>query len=278
MSWRNPAAVRVRPAGSGPGRRAGWLSGGAVALGLMAAGCAVSPGSPGAFPSPPRLTPVTQVLVSADGRVITGLGPVACGRGPRLAARSYPREVTLTWVSPDTNCHAEITRLAAVSARLPAPLGNRALVQASGGGPVRHFDQRNLARVTALPAGFRLSSDLPSESFPQSDRWAVGDTRTYAGPPGTHAQLQIAQLAVGRGIIPLSPWPWADHVRVHGRPAALLVERSGGLAHSRSITWADHGYRFVVGVSVTGPGQVPLSDVQLITVADGIQLRPGQGD
>jgi hypothetical protein len=196
----------------------------------------VSPAGSGAgFPSPPRLSPVTQVLVSADGRVITGLGPVACGRSPRLAARSYPRKVTLTWVSPGTSCHAEVIRSAAVSVRLPGPLGNRALVQASGGGPVRYFAQRNLARATVLPSGFRLSSDLPSESFPHSDRWAVGDTRTYAGPPGTHAQLQVAQLVVSKGTIPLTPWPWADRVRVHaGRPRCWFSGRMGLPTRGRS--------------------------------------------
>jgi hypothetical protein len=64
---------------------------------------------------------------------------------------------------------------------------------------------------------------------------------------------------------------------VRGRAAALLAQRSGGLVCSRSITWVDHGYRFVVGVSVTGRRQVPLSDDQLIAVAGGIRLRPGQG-
>jgi hypothetical protein len=250
-----------------------------MALSLLATGCGVPAGSGANFPNPPRLTPVTlPVLVSANGRVITGLGPVACGHDPRLVARSYPRKVTLTWVSPDTSCNAEVIRSAAVSVRLPAPLGNRALVQAFGGGPVRYFGQRNLARVTVVPSGFRFSSDLPSESFPESDQWAVGDTRTYTGPSGTGAQLQIAQLAAttSRGIIPLASWPWRGHARVHGRAAALLAERSGGLVYSRSITWVDHGYRFVVGVWVTVPGQVPLSDAQLIAVANGIRLRPGQ--
>ena len=274
MSCRNRAAVRVRRTGAGPGRRVRWLPGGALALGLMAAGCA---GSGAGFPSPPRLTPVTQVLVSADGRVITGRGPVACGHDPRLVARFYPRKVTLTWVSPDTSCHAEVIRFAAVSVRLPAPLGNRALVQASGGGPVRYFDQRDLARVTVLPAGFRLSSDLPAGSLTEAGRRAVGDTRTYTGPPGVGARLEITQLpaAVSKKIT-LTSWPWPGHARVHGRAAALLVERSGGLVSSRSITWAGHGYRFVVVVSATGHRQVPLSDAQLIAVADGIRLRPGQ--
>jgi hypothetical protein len=267
--------MRVRPAGLGRGRRAWWLPGGALALGLMAAGCA---GSGANFPSPPRLTPVTQVLVSADGRVITGRGPVACGHDPRLVARSYPRKVTLTWVSPDTSCNAEVIRFAVVSVRLPAPLGNRALVQASGGGTVRYFGQRNLARVMVLPPGFRLSSDLPSASLTQTGQQAVGDMRTCTGPSGTGAQLQITQLPATvstRSTLP--SWPWPGHARVHGRAAALLVQRSGGLVYSRSITWADQGYRFVVGVSVTGRGQVPLSDARLIAVAGDIRLRPGQG-
>jgi hypothetical protein len=280
MSCRNPAAGRGRCIGIGLGPRVRWLPSGAVALlGLLAAGCAVPAGSGANFPNPPRLSPVTlPVLVSANGRVITGLGPLACGHDPRLAARSYPRKVTLTWVSPDTSCHAEVIRSAAVSVRLPGPLGDRALVQASGSGRVRYFSQRNLARVTVLPSGFRFSSDLPSESFPESDQWAVGDTRTYAGPSGAGAQLQIAQLAVtaGKGIIPLTSWPWPGHARVHGRAAALLADRSGSHVYSRSITWVDHGYRFVVGVSVTGPRQVPLSDAQLIAVANGIRLRPSQ--
>lgn len=67
---------------------------------------------------------------------------MACGHDPRLVARSYPRKVTLTWVSPDTTCNAEVIRFAVVSVRLPAPLGNRALVQASGGGAVRIIDPR----------------------------------------------------------------------------------------------------------------------------------------
>lgn len=266
--------MRVRPTGIGPGRRVRRLPSGALALGLMAAGCA---GSGANFPNPPRLTPVTQVLVSANGRVITGRGPVACGHDPQLVARSYLRKVTLTWVSPDTRCDAEVIRSAAVSVRLPAPLGNRALVQASGGSPVPYFHQRNLARVTVLPSGFRLSSDLPSASLTESGQQAVGDTRTYTRPASTGAQLQITQFPAAVSTrVTLSSWPWPGHARVHGWAAALLVERSGGLVYSLSITWVDHGYRFVVGVSVTGHRQVPLSDAQLITVAGGIRLRPGQ--
>lgn len=274
-----------------------WLRGVAMAVAAMVAGCAV-PAAPGGWPNPPRTSPVSgPLLVSADGRVITGIGSMACGHAPQLAGRSYPRKVTLIWVNPDTNCHAEMIGSAVARARLPSPLGNRALVQASSGAPVRYFGERDLARAGVLPAGFRLSSDLPfgiaelpSVSFPDSAGWAVGDTRTYTGPAGTAAQLAIAQLVAAHGFNPRTPWPWPAHARVDGRPAVLLVDRANGLAYSRSITWVARGYRFVVNIFVHGQiphpagkqivphpvdtsKQVPLSNAQLVAVADGIRSR-----
>lgn len=249
-----------------------WLRGAALAVAAMVAGCAAP--APG-WPSPPRTYPVSlPVLVSADGLVITGVGSMACGHAPLLVARSYPRKVTLTWVNPDTNCHAETIRSALARATLPTPLGRRALVQTASGAPVRYFDERDLASVGVLPAGFRLSSDLPSVSFPEQDTWAVGDTRTYTGPSNTAARLSVAQLVATNGMVPLTSWPWPAHVRVDGRMAALLVNQAGGLVYSRSITWVDHGYRFVVNISVQGHNQVPLSNAELTAVADGIRLPP----
>jgi hypothetical protein len=268
-----------------------------MAVAAIVAGCAV-PAAPGGWPSPPRTSPVSgPLLVSADGRVITGIGSMACGHAPRLVTRSSPRKVALIWVNPDTNCHAEMIGSAVARARLPSPLGHRALVQAASGKPVHYFGERDLVRVGVLPAGFRLSSDLPfgiaelpSVSLPGSAVWAVGDTRTYTGPAGTAAQLSIAQLAAAHGFNPLPPWPWPAHVRVDGRPAALLVDRANGLAYSRSITWVARGYRFVVNIFVHGQiphpaglqivplsvdtkTQVPLSNAQLVAVADGIRSR-----
>jgi hypothetical protein len=212
------------------------------------------------------------VLVSNNGRVSTGVGGMACGHDPRLVAHSDPRKVTLKWVNPDTNCNAETIRSAVVRIRLSAPLGNRALVQAVSRGPVRYFDERDLASLGTLPAGYRLRSDLPSVSFPNNDQpWVVGDTRIYTGPAGTGA-LTIAQLLLTKGVIPLTPWPWPGQVRVHGRIAALRVDQAEGVVYSRSITWVERGYRFVVN----SHGQVPLSTAQLAAVANGIRLRSGQ--
>jgi hypothetical protein len=248
-----------------------WLLCATVAVAAMVAGCAM-PAAPG-WPSPPRTYPVSlPVLVSADGLVLTGVGSMACGHAPLLVARSYPRKVTLTWINPDTNCHAEALRSAVARVTLPTPLGRRALVQTASGAPVRYFDERDLASVGVLPAGFRLSSDLPSVSFPEQDTWAVGDTRTYTGPANTTAQLSVAQLVATTGMIPLVSWPWPAHIRVDGRLASLRVNQVSGLVYSRSITWVDHGYRFVVTISVQDHNQVPLSNAQLTAVADAMRL------
>ena len=227
------------------------------------------------------------MLVSADGRVLTGFGPVECGHDPRLVAGSNPSMVTLIWLNPDTNCNAEVLQHAVVQATLPMPLGDRRLVQASGGGPVPYFDQRELARVTVLPAGFRLRREYPTEWISKRFHQAVGDTRAYAGPPRTGtampgwscscAQLQITQLAVSGRFTPLTQYtkvPLVD-VRVHGRAAVLLGEGSGqGSIYARSITWVENGYRFWVGV-LNDPKKVGLGDAQLITIADGIRLPTG---
>ena len=106
---------------------------------LTATGCSTSPGRGADFPPPPHYAPVSQpVTVSANGRVITARGVIACGHRPLLIVRSHPDRVTLTWVNPDTNCNAEATKAVTVSVSLAAPLGSRKLVQALTGKPVRY--------------------------------------------------------------------------------------------------------------------------------------------
>jgi hypothetical protein len=91
------------------------------------------------FPPPPRTADIaSSVMVSANGRVITARGVIACGRTPLLVARSYRDRVTLKWVNPDTNCDAEAVKPVMVSVTLPSPLGRRHLVQESTGKPIPH--------------------------------------------------------------------------------------------------------------------------------------------
>jgi hypothetical protein len=215
------------------------------------------------------------VLVSADGRVITGISGMACGHVPRLVARLRLQKVALTWVNPDTNCNAETLRSAVVRTRLAEPLGERSLVQAAAGGRIPYFDQRDLARVTVLPAGFRLRSEFPAGQ-------PVGDKRAYTAPPGAGVawpgwpcqctELVIWQQVVTKGFIPPTQQnsQHAVYVRVHGHTAVLL---DGGPFYARSVNWMEHGYYFTVGVA-SATKEVPLTDAQLIAVADGIAAPP----
>jgi hypothetical protein len=276
MSRKNP--TWLRHTGAGRAWRVRWLGAGAAVVGLITAGCGVL-GSGSGFPNPLPQSPVTTVLVSADGRVITGVGGMACGHDPRLVARSYPDKVTLIWDNPDTNCNAETLRSAVVRIKLTEPLDNRTLVQASGGGHIPYFDQRDFARVTVLPAGYRLSSEVPAGQ-------PVGDRRIYTIPPGTDtagthrscpcAKLLIWQQVLGKGFITPAQQTSQHpiHVRVHGRAAALLVD---GPLDARSVNWAEHGYYFTVGLAY-GADTTPLTNAQLIAVANGIQLGPGTSE
>jgi hypothetical protein len=108
----------------------------ALALAVVIEGCGGT--NPG-FPPPPPTAPVNSlVLISANGRVLTARGAMACGHRPRLVARSYPDRVTLILINPDTSCNAEAIKQVAVSTSLPTPLGARALVQASTGARIRY--------------------------------------------------------------------------------------------------------------------------------------------
>ena len=98
-----------------------------------------------------RTSLVGQVVVSADGRTITAWAGVDCGHAQLLRARSHSNRVTLSlvWpvVSPSTLCLLDLIA-ETVSTRLPAPLGDRRLVQASSGKPIPYFDASQFARLT----------------------------------------------------------------------------------------------------------------------------------
>jgi hypothetical protein len=111
---------------------------GALVLAVSACGGTVT-----GFPPPPRTVAVdSPVTLSADGRVITARGVIACGHRPLLIARSHPSRVTLTWVNPDTHCQAEAIQPVTVSVSLPSPLGTRQLLQASTGQLIRYHIRR----------------------------------------------------------------------------------------------------------------------------------------
>ncbi len=253
------------------------MSGAGLKIAAVASLAALSAGCTGlyGFPNPPTYAEVLQpVLVSADGKTITSFGVKECGRHPALVAGSFPRKVTLRWFNPDTNCNAEPLGLAVGRTILRAPLGGRNLVQADSGTAIPYFSERDLADVRALPHGFGLTSDLPSENFPEMAGPQTGDTRTYTVPRST-ARLSITQI-VEKGSHPLGTWPWPIRLRVAGRPGAMIIDRAQGRVDARSITWAVHGYRFIVTSVAPGQHQRPLSTAELAAIASGLALQPGQ--
>jgi hypothetical protein len=238
-------------------RGAAWLP--AV---VVVAGC-----SAGAFGSPPSYEPVGwAVLVSADGRVITATGPVACGHAPRLVARSYPGKVSLILENPDINCNAEVIGAVPARARLPAPLGNRALVRAgSTRGTIAYFSERNLARVGRLPFGLRLAVDEPAAGAGSNGRPEIGDTRIYMSPT---ALMEVTQIAP-------SPPPSARPARFGpGCPYLAGWHPRRGYGPCRTVTWTARGYYFVTSIEVERG--MTLSLHELRATAEGVRLSPAQ--
>ncbi|MDA8324240.1 MAG: hypothetical protein M0030_31115 [Actinomycetota bacterium] len=254
-------------AGAVQGRRVRRLAVGAVGLGLALAGCGV--GSGAGFPTPPRRSPVQTVLVSASGRVLTAVGAEDCGHDPRLVAKSRPHSVSLVLAYPPMSCHAEAFKTITVRTTLPQPLGSRALVR-PGGGRIPFFSQRQFARVTVLPAGYRLASEIPAGQ-------PAGDRRTYtvpagAGQPCPCANLVIWQQVIGTGFLPptrnTSQHP--GRAVIHGIRAAVFTS---GPFFLRSVNWAERGYYFTVGVAYDAP-TAGLTTAELIAVADGLRIGP----
>jgi len=64
---------------------------------------------------------------------------ITVGHRPLLIARSHKRRVTLRLVNRDVdNCHVEAVGVIAVSVTLPSAQGQRKLVQATTGEPIRY--------------------------------------------------------------------------------------------------------------------------------------------
>ena len=273
------SVIRRRPFRAGRpdairGRGARWLAIGAVGLCLAIVGCGV-PGSGAGFPRVPQRSPVQTVLVSANGRVLTAVGGRACGRYPRLVARSGSHSVSMVFVYPPMNCHAEAVKTVTVRTTLPQPLGGRALVH-PGGGRIPSFSQRQFARVTVLPAGYRLASEIPAGQ-------PAGDQRTYTVPPGAAgasqpcpcAHLVIWQQIIGKGFIPPAQ-------QTSQRPGQAVINGAvadvftSGPFFARSVNWTAHGYYLTVGVAYDAPA-AGLTMAQLIAVANGLRIGSGPG-
>jgi hypothetical protein len=229
---------------------------------LMVAGCSAVPSA-----SPPRYRPVGDtVLVSVDGRLITALGPVGCRHAARLVARSYPDKVSLIFRNPANNCDAEVPHLVPASTRLPAPLGNRALVRVGATrGTIPYFSERDLASVRRLPFGLRLSSDGPADAYGSQGQPELGDTRMYLSP---NAAMEVTQIVPSPSLAARPYWFSTSCPNVPG----WFPRHPNGPC--RTVTWVAHGYHFLVGIEVERG--MTLSVRELRATAEGVLLSPAQ--
>jgi hypothetical protein len=223
---------------------------------------------------------VAPAVVTGGGRTIIArvfLG--GCSNLPHLVARSYPNRVTLVvrtaTQAPDAVCPlmAELASWS-LSATIAAPLGRRPLVQALSGKPIAYFDDRRLAGVGGLPHGFRFSGESPGVPFDlllAPLHPAVGETRSYSGPGQLDPSLFVTQL-VGKVRLTSTPvYPIVRNLTVDWRRAALHVRWVQVSTVSRSVTWSNWGYTFVVtSISITYHGAA-LPTSQLLDVARGLR-------
>lgn len=239
-----------------------------VLAALVMAGCSAGPSAP-AYKLP-RLEPVGDtVLVSADGRTITALGTEVCTRAQRLVARSHPGQVALIFENPAHGCKYPGSDSGGVpapaSTRLPAPLGDRALIRAGRTrGTIPYFNERDLASIRRLPFGLRLSRDVPASAYgPQGPE--IGDTRQYISPK---AAMVVTQ------IVPSPPLAARSYWFSTSCPIAFGWNPRHGDGPCRMITWIAHGYHFLLNVAVERG--MTLSKQELRRVAEGVLVSPRQ--
>lgn len=190
------------------------MAAGVVALTISSCG-----GNGTEFPAPPRNAPIVlPVVVSRNGRVITVRAAKPCGHRPLLLARSFPDRVTLRLVNRGvSNCHVEAVGVISVTATLARPLGNRPLVQALNGKPIRY--RLRLPSVTYPWLGVNISASPPASPGPLAADAASPAAVLTAFKSQGDASLVGSELGTERPLIILRTitelHPTSPQVRPH---------------------------------------------------------------
>lgn len=229
-----------------------------------------------AIPPGATVRPVNgPVLVSSDGRTITAKTTKACGLDPVLVTYPDANRVALALAVPPPPSGvvcSDVAEIVIIQAHLAVPLGNRLLVGKSDGSPIKYFDEKNLAQPSTIPTGFHISQDEPASALALGSA-PIGDTRTYLGSAPSDALLTITQVLDSTPMKTMLAWPVTSQVTLHGQTAELRTESSSaGQVVARSLTWTEAGYTFVVTSFDHMVQQVPLSEADLINIANGVRL------
>lgn len=220
-----------------------------------------------------QLQPIDHALVSSDGRHVRvpALGG-GCIRRVALTATETTRAVLLRLTAysvsgPHVACPANV-RLLQASTTLGAPLGERALVDASTHRSTPYIPEGDLAHPGWLPRGATGPTSSPVEGW----------TRTYTFPEPMHrAPLTIVEnpkvfanpleFSAAAGTI--------SRLTIGGHPATLVVQRHQGALVQVRIGWHAGGYAVTVDSQPLYADERPFSPAVIRHAAAALN-RPEQ--
>jgi len=261
--------------------------------GLLIAGCAaaspaltaLAPPAQSATASPlssgTTLDPIAQVVVDNDDRTL--LVPTSWDgcekKPPDLEATQSSAEVTLALIESTAGAGPSCPgppALGQAQTVLSSSLAQRRLIDRSTGSAIPTVREDQLAPVTDLPSGYSYSGIVPRiEVGTNAATTPVGATRTYSSTDKSAPPLWIIQFPGESAIEAEVSWDPEAASSVHGQPAILQSEPVAPQSASpvaRWVAWAEDGWVFVVDSPAQGPQRTPLSNAQLLAVAEGLEV------
>lgn len=274
-----PWALEGRLVGVRPKR---WL--GVLASALALTACAGSETG-----SPTRTVPpgavfqsIAEAVVRSDDQtIVVNASWGGCQKRPYLVASEATSEVTLALVEPPVVTPSNVAcplflAMAQVQTTLSSPLGPRHLIDRSSGRAIPTVHEDQLAQVTEIPPGFRYTGIAPGTMVGSANGAPrLAATRTYSTTDTAMAPLQIIQFPGTSASEGETSWGVEATTVVHGQGAIVQSDPSGANPAARSLTWSERGWVFVLASLSGKDGQQPLSEAELLSVGQGLQVLGG---
>lgn len=201
------------------------------------------------------------VLVSRDGRTVTGADLARCFGTQSLVADETPDRVALRLRVAIPHLHGICTSAVGIdptlNVRLSAPLGSRPLVDPDNGRTLPWFDGRKTLPPIKLPAGYALEMTLP-----------VTPRMPFARPTGlTGCTQEFHNAQTGGRFSITQDTGTAQPPSVPASTSApVLVRGRRGLADQSSVTWSEDGQTITASVAITGTRMLTVPD--LVAIVD----------
>jgi hypothetical protein len=201
------------------------------------------------------------VLISRDGRTVTGAYREPCFGTQSVVTDETPRQVALSLRVTIPHLHGTCTSAVgidlALSVRLTAPVGSRALVDPDNGRSLRWFDGRRTLQPTRLPAGYALEMTSPvTPHIPFSQPTDMTGCTQYFHNAQTGGRFTITQ-ETDTAQPPSVPANTSTPILVRGRQ---------GLATESSVTWSENSQTITASVAPTGTRMLTVPD--LVAIVD----------